>query len=33
VNASTFLQAIDIANTGREGIDKRAARLSLKLTW
>jgi hypothetical protein len=33
VNASTFMQAFDIANTGREGIDERAARLSLKLTW
>ena len=33
VNASTFMQAIDIANTGREGIDERAAQLSLKLTW
>ena len=33
VNASTFMQDTDIANTGREGIDERTARLSLKLTW
>jgi len=33
VNNGTFMQAIDIANTGREGIDERAVRLSLKLIW
>ena len=33
VNASTFMQTTDIANTGREGIDERAGRLTLKLTW
>ena len=33
VNASTFMQDTDIANTGREGIDERSARLSLKLTF
>ena len=33
VNSSTFMQATDIANTGREGIEQRAARLAMKLVW
>jgi hypothetical protein len=33
VNSGTFLQATDIANTGREGIEQRAIRFSLKLAW
>ena len=33
VNASTFMNDTDIANTGREGIDQRAARFSLKVTF
>jgi hypothetical protein len=33
VNSGTFLQAFNIANTGREGIEQRAARLALRLGW
>jgi TonB dependent receptor len=33
VSNGTFMQVTDIANTGREGIDERASRFSLKLTW
>jgi hypothetical protein len=33
VNSGTFLQAFSIANTGREGIEQRAARLALRLGW
>jgi hypothetical protein len=33
VNSGTFLQAFSIANTGREGIEQRAARLALRLAW
>jgi hypothetical protein len=33
INSSTFMQALDIANTGREGIDERAVRLSLRVAW
>jgi len=33
VNASTFMQVLDIANTGREGLDERNFRLSLRLGW
>ena len=33
VNNGTFLQAFNIANTGREGIEQRAARLALRLSW
>ena len=33
VSNGTFMQATDISNTGREGIDERAVRFSLKVTW
>jgi hypothetical protein len=33
VTSGSFMQATDIANTGREGIDERMARFGLKLTW
>ena len=33
VNSGTFMQALGIANTGREGIDERAFRLNLRLGW
>jgi len=33
VNSSTFLQATDILNSGREGIEQRAIRFALKLAW
>ncbi|HZS51789.1 MAG TPA: hypothetical protein VFA54_13060 [Bryobacterales bacterium] len=33
VSSGTFLQATDIANTGREGIDERAVRFTLRLGW
>ena len=33
VSNGTFLQAFNIANTGREGIEQRAARLALRLSW
>jgi hypothetical protein len=33
INNSSFMQALGIANTGREGIDERTFRLSLRLAW
>ncbi|MDQ6706306.1 MAG: hypothetical protein M3Z85_10075 [Acidobacteriota bacterium] len=33
INNSAFMQALGIANTGREGIDERTFRLSLRLGW
>ncbi len=33
VNSGTFLQAFNIANTGREGIEQRAVRFALRLGW
>lgn len=33
INSSAFMQALGIANTGREGIDERTFRLSLRLAW
>ena len=33
VNCSTFLQATNILNTGREGIDERSVRFSLRLDF
>jgi hypothetical protein len=33
INSATFMQALGIANTGREGIDERTFRLSLRLGW
>ena len=33
VNSGNFMQALDIRNTGREGIDERTFRVSLRLGW
>ena len=33
VSSGTFLQALNIANTGREGTEQRAVRLALRLSW
>ena len=33
ISSSSFMQALGIANTGREGIDERTFRLSLRLAW
>lgn len=33
INSSSFMQALGIANAGREGIDERTFRLSLRLAW
>jgi hypothetical protein len=33
VTNSAFMQAFNIANTGRDGVDQRTARFSLKLSW
>jgi hypothetical protein len=33
VTSGSFMQATDIANTGREGIDERTTRFSLRLGW
>jgi hypothetical protein len=33
ISSGTFMQALGIANTGREGIDERTFRLSLRLAW
>ena len=33
VTSGSFMQATDIANTGREGIDERLTRFSLRLGW
>jgi hypothetical protein len=32
-SSGTFMQALSIANTGREGIDERTFRFSLRLGW
>jgi hypothetical protein len=32
-NSGTFMQALGIANTGREGIDERTWRLNMRLSW
>jgi hypothetical protein len=33
ISSSSFMQAFNIANTGRDGIDQRTLRLSLKVNW
>ena len=33
VSSGMFMQALGIANTGREGIDERTFRLGLRLGW
>jgi hypothetical protein len=33
ISSGTFMQALSIANTGREGIDERTFRFSLRLGW
>jgi hypothetical protein len=33
INSSTFMQAVGILNTGLEGIEQRAVRLSMRLAW
>lgn len=33
ISSSSFMQAYNIANTGRDGLDQRAIRFSLKLRW
>jgi hypothetical protein len=33
INSGSFMQALGIANTGREGIDERTFRLSLRVGW
>jgi hypothetical protein len=33
ISSSSFMQAFYIANTGRDGLDQRAIRFSLKLRW
>ena len=33
VSSGTFMQALSIANTGREGLDERTFRLNLRLSW
>jgi hypothetical protein len=33
ISSGTFMQALGIANTGREGIDERVYRFSLRLGW
>lgn len=33
VSSGTFMQALGIANTGREGLDERIFRLNLRLSW
>jgi hypothetical protein len=33
VSSGTFMQALGIANTGREGIDERTFRFGLRLGW
>lgn len=33
VSSATFMQALGIRNTGREGIDERTFRLGLRLGW
>jgi len=33
ISSGTFMQALSIANSGREGIDERTFRFSLRLGW
>ena len=33
LTSSSFMQALGIANTGRDGIDQRTVQLSLRLSW
>jgi hypothetical protein len=33
VNSGSFMQATDIRNTGRDGLDERTFRLGLRLNW
>ncbi len=33
INSSTFMQALGIANTGRDGIDQRTTQFSMRLGW
>jgi len=33
ISSSSFMQAYNIANTGRDGLDQRAIRFSVKLRW
>jgi hypothetical protein len=33
VSSGTFMQALGVANTGREGIDERTFRFGLRLGW
>jgi Carboxypeptidase regulatory-like domain len=33
LSSSSFMQALGIANTGRDGIDQRTGQLSLRLSW
>ena len=33
INSGTFMQALGIANTGREGIDERMFRFSLRFSF
>jgi hypothetical protein len=33
ISSSSFMQAFNIANTGRDGLDQRTIRISLKLRW
>jgi hypothetical protein len=33
LSSSSFMQALGIANTGRDGIDQRTTQLSLRLVW
>jgi hypothetical protein len=33
VSSGTFMQALGIANTGRDGIDERTFRLSMRVSW
>jgi hypothetical protein len=33
LTSSSFMQALGVANSGRDGIDQRTAQLSLRLTW
>ncbi|MCU1259846.1 MAG: hypothetical protein JWO80_2731, partial [Bryobacterales bacterium] len=33
VSSGTFMQALGIANTGREGIDERTFRLGIRIGW
>jgi hypothetical protein len=33
LTSSSFMQALGIANSGRDGIDQRTAQLSLRISW